>query len=585
MDEQTLSFLELTAMDDLVQLVADKRAAWLWSADGARILWANAAGASFFSAQSVADLANLTSLERSPARPHIARIAESGPTDKFSIDRLRFYRGLRVMLLTCAVPAFAQILRADDATVFVTDAGSVEGCFGELKGTPEDLDLPDGQTALFGPLELDGDFHEGVVLKVTDSQKLVVLENLPLADPDTEAGEESPESAQEADASAIEAGLLATGVAAGAAVAAETSSADEETASRIGEDDAGWVRADEDEFETADDMAATQAAPAPPVEEPVEDDLDDLAAREQSIAAGVVTSDDISPMDAGEADLEAALSDLEEIEEDDGETAEDISADAEEGDGLEEIDLEENVLEETTAKVMAEDTSDDAAMEGGDGFVFQPRRRPVRFAWKMDIDQRFTFRRKCPTLSISIPVAILRGHSTDATPGAERQSTGRFPVRTCAYLSTWPPCPPLTGTGNSKAIAASEFAGPQMPCPSMAASPPARRWPLSEHPTLTLTLTGTKPDATHLRKTKPPTPLQRCRKTRPAPKLPTCPWRQRWKTTLPPRAMTTDMKTSALKQVMKQQIHRLVRLVPMKLVHQTQQSSWQPRRQQPSLRN
>ena len=106
--------------------------------------------------------------------------------------------------------------------MFVTDAGSVEGCFGELKGTPEDLDLPDGQTALFGPLELDGDFHEGVVLKVTDRQKLVVLENLPLADPGTEAGEDSPESAQEADASAIEAGLLAAGVAAGAAVAPGT---------------------------------------------------------------------------------------------------------------------------------------------------------------------------------------------------------------------------------------------------------------------------------------------------------------------------------------------------------------------------
>ncbi|WP_297840155.1 ATP-binding protein [uncultured Roseibium sp.] len=419
MDEQTLSFLELTAMDDLVQLVADKRAAWLWSADGARILWANAAGASFFSAQSVADLANLTSLERSPARPHIARIAESGPTDKFSIDRLRFYRGLRVMLLTCqcmrielengeaaalivcgdkglsmtkdAVPAFAQILRADDATVFVTDAGSVEGCFGELKGTPEDLDLPEGQTALFGPLELDGDFHEGVVLKVTDRQKLVVLENLPLADPDTEAGEDSPASAQEADASAIEAGLLATGVAAGAAVAADTSSADGETVSRMGEDNAGWVRADEDEFETADDMAATQAAPASTVEEPVEEDLDNVAAKEQSIAAGVVTSDDISPMDAGEADLEAALSDLEEIEEAEVETAEDVSADAEEDDGLEELDLEENILEETTAKVMAEDTFDDTATEDGDGFVFQPRRRPVRFAWKMDIDQRFTF--------------------------------------------------------------------------------------------------------------------------------------------------------------------------------------------------
>ena len=101
MDHQTRTFLDLTGMTDLVELVADRRAAWLWSADGGRVLWANAAGAAFFSADSVSALANLNSLERSPARPHIARIAASGFEDRFSIDRLRFYRGLRVMLLTC----------------------------------------------------------------------------------------------------------------------------------------------------------------------------------------------------------------------------------------------------------------------------------------------------------------------------------------------------------------------------------------------------------------------------------------------------------------------------------------------------
>ncbi|WP_418067970.1 hypothetical protein [Roseibium salinum] len=164
MDEQTQSFLELTAKDDLVQLVADKRAAWLWSADGARILWANAAGAAFFSARNVPDLAALTALERSPARPHIARIAESGPTEKFSIDRLRFYRGLRVMLLTCQckrvelengeaaalivcgdkglsttkdpVSGFAHFLQGDGSTVFVTTNGVVEEQLGALQAPP-----------------------------------------------------------------------------------------------------------------------------------------------------------------------------------------------------------------------------------------------------------------------------------------------------------------------------------------------------------------------------------------------------------------------------------------------------------------
>ncbi|MEE4011061.1 ATP-binding protein [Roseibium sp. FZY0029] len=407
MDEQTLSFLELTAMDDLVQLVDDKRAAWLWSADGARILWANAAGAAFFSAQTVSDLASLTSLERSPARPHIARIAESGLTDKFSIDRLRFYRGLRVMLLTCQcmrielengdaaalivcgdkglsmtkdpLPAFAHLLRGSDATVFVTNAGSVESHVGELGGTPEDLDIPDGQTALFGPLELEGAFHEGVVLKMTDRQKLVVLENQPLADGETDAGDSAPEKTDAPET---------TATAAGAAAAAPTASSedeDEDMATESAMEDAGWVRADEDELEASEDMAEAASAD----EEPFEEDLDSQSDDEQSIAAGLVTSDAISPMEPGEVDLDASLLETpDEIAEGNDETAAEIAADADGEDaGSEASEPEAAAVEDATA----EHTADDDETDYNDGFVFQPRRRPVRFAWKMDIDQRFTF--------------------------------------------------------------------------------------------------------------------------------------------------------------------------------------------------
>ncbi|WP_417708713.1 ATP-binding protein [Roseibium aggregatum] len=415
MDEQTLSFLELTAMDDLVQLVDDKRAAWLWSADGARILWANAAGAAFFSAQTVSDLASLTSLERSPARPHIARIAESGLTDKFSIDRLRFYRGLRVMLLTCQcirielengdaaalivcgdkglsmtkdpLPAFAHLLRGSDATVFVTNAGSVESRVGELGGTPEDLDIPDGQTALFGPLELESAFHEGVVLKLTDRQKLVVLENQPLADGETDAGDSASESTPAQETSATGAGLLTAGAATG--VAAEATSSDEDRATETAMDDAGWVRADEDELETSEDVAQTPTAQAPAEDEPFEEDLDSQTDDEQSIAASPVMSDELSSMDPGEVDLDASILETpDEIEERSEETAEDIAADADGEDaGSEGSEPEAAAVEEATA----EDTAGDTDTDQNDDFVFQPRRRPVRFAWKMDIDQRFTF--------------------------------------------------------------------------------------------------------------------------------------------------------------------------------------------------
>jgi len=404
MDEQTQSFLELTAKDDLVQLVADKKAAWLWSSDGARILWANAAGAAFFSAHSVSDLASLSSLERSPARPHISRIAESGATDKFSIDRLRFYRGLRVMLLTCQckrlvldtgqaaalivcgdkglaatkdpLNTFAQMLAAADSSVFVTTGGETDERFGELAGTPEDLDLPAGQNALFGPIELEGSYHEGVVLQVTDRQKLVVLENAPLADDTPDA-----DAPQQASLPATGAAALAAGAAAGSVMAenvlpdAEDAAAPDNTAATnasAGEDSSAWVRADEDEVE----LEAGEAEDRDPLDESTGNDAPDMV--------GIQPEDGV---DETETSLAAAVSadDAAGIPEPNGQSGQPDAGLAE---------AEDEPARVTTGLDDAVNAAPPTDAEGdvsGDGFVFQPKRRPVRFAWKMDIDQRFTF--------------------------------------------------------------------------------------------------------------------------------------------------------------------------------------------------
>ncbi|WP_106754942.1 ATP-binding protein [Pannonibacter carbonis] len=101
MDQNLTTFLALSAHADLAPLIAADRPAWLWAAGGDRVLWANAAGAAFFDAASPQALASLSGLDRAQARPHLARIATTGPTDRPSLERLRFYKGLKVVLFTC----------------------------------------------------------------------------------------------------------------------------------------------------------------------------------------------------------------------------------------------------------------------------------------------------------------------------------------------------------------------------------------------------------------------------------------------------------------------------------------------------
>lgn len=384
MDHQTQTFLDLTSMADLIQLVADPRAAWLWSEDGAQVLWANAAGAGFFSALSISDLHNRASLEKSPARPHIARIAASGFLDRFSIDRLRFYRGLRVMLLTCQckkivlpngssaallvcadkgltstkdpLPAFAHLIAGHDRTVYITQNGNLTDTIGTLSTNGEVPRPADGHTDFFGPLTADEALHAGVALDVSETQCLVVLENAP---------PENVEATEEVETAAVTGAPLVP----------------EETADSTASDSM-WVR--------ADTIGTEDLAPDPSIDEPAA-----LGAHDNQDAV----RDHVAPEDAAPAledvgqHFEAAPDNGSARPEDDELVPETEHA-APAGDSSTEDDT---AAEAAAAAPPDEETGPDHGSELSSGpetaaaFVFQPGRRPIRFAWKMDIDQRFTF--------------------------------------------------------------------------------------------------------------------------------------------------------------------------------------------------
>ena len=71
--------------------------AWLWSADGSRILWANAVGAATFGAVNPSETASRRFDLKHPAAVEIARLAATlPPAGQVRLERLRGF--LRVLL-------------------------------------------------------------------------------------------------------------------------------------------------------------------------------------------------------------------------------------------------------------------------------------------------------------------------------------------------------------------------------------------------------------------------------------------------------------------------------------------------------
>ena len=518
MNSQLSTFMALSGLAAASSHLTDARPAWIWAEDGKTLLWANPAGAAFFGVRSLAELSELSGLGRAPARPHIARVAISGPTDRDTTDRLRFYRGLRVMLLTCAcrrldlpdgssgalivaLDAPANAGDGDEGALvdFLQGEGHVALLYrrdGRLQSSGDLASPPDGATvraalreAKHAPLRrafVFGDhLHEAAALTLDSGAILMVAasEGRPIADSPAAAAEAESlpapaEDAAEAPATADTAAAGGTGIApeseswswseseaeaetpveaeaielpaapaapvvlrasrgglfafaSGTRFLPETPAAAAPVAASAGADLDTETPDAEDSAPRQDEAVAEVLVPpleaAVPMDEthdePVNRDVAEAPAApqgadpesaEQQITEPESPEPQTMDQPLAEAREHAETTDAAEAD-DDLETGDDLEA----GDDLQagepaspaepdeaaaaEVEVPEAEASETEAETKTEAEAEDeteAATEnengdlpvaGATGFAFEARERPVRFAWKMDIDRRFTF--------------------------------------------------------------------------------------------------------------------------------------------------------------------------------------------------
>lgn len=502
MNSQLSTFMALSGFAAATIYLTDNRPAWIWADDGKTVLWANPAGAAFFGVNSLGELSDLSGLARAPARPHIARVATTGPTDRDTTDRLRFYRGLRVMLLTCACRRLVLPDGRNGALIVATDAPDRAGAPASpadlvtllaAQGTAVVVYRRNGEIAALTPaiattpsfeavkdalhaakhapaharLEVDGEAHDARLLMLETGEILLAIDTAP-----DDAGVSDPAETEVSAASAI-LEAPATSVAEAHEPGAETLVADTDDRAEVSDEDVSGEDASGEEDTPSVSVTAPAAAPATaPATEPAPvrhgwraaGSLFAFASATRFLSPGSPATPAAKPADdtgiedariedAGDYVVDErpqpdnAASDFAEpdmasvfvehsLEETFGE-AEDapIEDDGERDDtsapllpthehAAEWTDTEAEAVEPATAVLAEADASlretEDAGGEvpdgdassaseavpvvsgaspepeasadiAGSGFLFERRERAARFAWKMDIDRRFTF--------------------------------------------------------------------------------------------------------------------------------------------------------------------------------------------------
>src|SRR5580704_4330279 len=109
----------------LAALATSAWPAWLWSADGSRILWANAAGAAIFGAATVADCEQRRFAAGDTAAAQIIRLAATLPTGaQERLERLRGFGAGFGRALTCLC---SRIVLADGKSAVLAAAAESAG--------------------------------------------------------------------------------------------------------------------------------------------------------------------------------------------------------------------------------------------------------------------------------------------------------------------------------------------------------------------------------------------------------------------------------------------------------------------------
>ncbi len=102
MNGKTYPYLDLVALAPVGAVLLDPRPALVFSGDGTRILWANAAGAALFGERHMAALLDRRLSQLNPLKPQIARLARLLPSAASRLEILRIGHGVTFTTLTAA---------------------------------------------------------------------------------------------------------------------------------------------------------------------------------------------------------------------------------------------------------------------------------------------------------------------------------------------------------------------------------------------------------------------------------------------------------------------------------------------------
>lgn len=149
MEESFGRYLALCRHDRVGRYAFEDAPAWVFSDDGRRILWANAAGLEFLDIRTLSGLARYRFSETSPVSRRLAHLATRGTTG--ALERFRFFVGMRAKPVACLCE---RLYLPDDGKPVLAVAADAPAASGDLPaaaGFLHVLDQAGLAAALFDP--------------------------------------------------------------------------------------------------------------------------------------------------------------------------------------------------------------------------------------------------------------------------------------------------------------------------------------------------------------------------------------------------------------------------------------------------
>ncbi|MHA1554168.1 MAG: hypothetical protein ACTSU0_07135, partial [Alphaproteobacteria bacterium] len=171
MNGLTNAYLQLSALPPVGLHLLDPRPAFVTTADGRHIMWANAAAVGFFEQSKMDRLLNLTFSHLNPMVAQLARLSRQLPTDTARMEMLRVGRGTRLAPVTASCRRLN--LPEGERAVLVVATAPDKSASMSLAGRAERLsDMMGSRTCLVSIMSADG----RVLAASGDSDGLVQVE-------------------------------------------------------------------------------------------------------------------------------------------------------------------------------------------------------------------------------------------------------------------------------------------------------------------------------------------------------------------------------------------------------------------------